>query len=603
MVLSASWVVLGAIALLVILLYTEWLRPALSFSLVILLLLLVDPLLPEGQELLSPQEALSGFANEQLAIIVLLLILGDIFAKTKVVSALFRGIFKTKSTAGFMFKMTSMVGVSSAFLNNTPLVAMFLSPVYNWARDRGLSPSKFLIPLSYASILGGCVTLIGTSTNLIANGLAVQYGQEPLQIFDFALVGGVMLVLGVIFLMLFGERLLPGYKDNVEQLIGQGREFFLESQVKKGSPLIGKTIEEGGLRNLQGMYVVNITRGDKVIRPVSPQEVLEEGDELYLAGDPEAIADLTQPGLGLSLPKACEIPLQERNDIVEVVVAHNSNLVGKQVKNSDFRGRFNGAILAIHRNGEKLWGQIGEITLKAGDVLLVLTGKDFFARTKNNPAFYIISTAKEIHNVDPIKTVVLTGGLIAAIVLAVSTSISLMVTLSVLLVLCLLMRIAHVSEIRNKIDFNLVMIIALGLALGKAMDNSGAATAVADVFVSVSDKLGVVGILAALFLVTNLLSAFMTSKAAVALVIPVAISLAGAMVINGEPVPVTPFILVVAFGGAANFLTPIGYQTNLMVYGPGGYKFKDFLKIGAPLTLLYLVVCVALLVWQYDLYP
>ena len=600
MELSAAWIVLAVIVFLVILLYTEWLRPAISFM-IALLVLVVGNEFTADNNLLTAQEALSGFANEQLAIIVLLLIMGAIFEKTKVISVLFRGLFSGKSQRSFLAKLTGVVGVSSAFLNNTPLVAMFMPSVYNWARERGLSPSKFLIPLSYASILGGCATLIGTSTNLIASGLAVQYGEAPLAIFDFAPVGVVMLVLGMLFLLILGPRLLPDYKGNVEQLM-EARQYFLETQVKVGSPLIGQSVEAAGLRNLQGMFLVEIIRGDSMIRPVSPGELLEEGDELYLAGNPESIADLTQPKLGLSLPKACNIPLRETSDVVEVVIAHNSRLVGKKVKNSDFRGRYDGAILAIHRNGEKLWGKIGELTLRSGDVLLVLTGKDFFVRTRNNPAFYVISKPAVVNHVELGKTLVLTLGMLAAIALAVLGWVSLFVSLSVLLVLCLLMRITHPAEIRNKIDFNLVFIIAAGLGIGQAMNNSGAAALISEHFLSLSGSLGVLGILAALFLVTNLLSAFLTSKAAVSLVIPVAISLVQGLSATHPELTVTPFILVVAFGGAANFLTPIGYQTNLMVYGPGGYKFKDFLRIGAPLTLLYLVVCVFILGWQFDLY-
>jgi len=593
MLVGASWIVLGVMVFLIVMLYTEWMRPAIAFMVSLLVFLACG--------ILSPKEALSGFGNEQLGIIVLLLILGNIFEKTKVLNRLFRGVFKAKTERGFLFRMTTVVGTSSAFLNNTPLVAMFLPSVYRWAKDHGRSPSQVLIPVSDASILGGCVTLIGTSTNLVVNGLLVDLDQPPLDFFAFTFVGAIMLVLGIVFLLLFSKRLLPGNKDSITELLGSDREYFLETHIKKGSPLIGKSVEDAGLRNLQGMYLVEIIRQERMIRPVSPKEVLAEGDELYLAGNPESIADLTEPDLGLSLPKPAQIPLKGQNDVVEVVVASNSRLIGKKVKESDFRGRYDGAILAIHRNGEKLRGQIGEVTLRAGDLLLVLTGKDFFNRTKSNPQIYVISKAKELHRVDPLKTAVLAGGLIVAIGLAVWGVVSLFLALAVLVLLCLLLRITSPDEIRNKIDFNLVFIIACGLAFGTAMQNSGAASLLSDWFLELSSKIGVVGLLAGLFVLTNLLSAFMTTKAAVALIIPVTVSLVLNMQMTLLDLPMTPFVLVVAFGAAANFLTPFGYQTNLMVYGPGGYKFKDFLRIGAPLTLLYGIVCVLLLAWQYNL--
>ena len=592
MILSSDaqvWVVFAVIAFLIVSLYKEFFRPAFTFMLVTVLFVAL--------EILTPTEALAGFANEQLAVIVLLLILGNIFSKTTVVDVVFGGFFKKNdSPKSFLTKMMSGVGVSSAMVNNTPLVAMLMPYVYSWSKKNKFSPSKFLIPLSYASILGGCVTLIGTSTNLIANGMAVESGEESLGIFDFAWVGLPMLVIGLAYLYFFCDKMLPGSTSVTEQLLTNQREYFLETHVKQQSPLIGKTVEEGDLRSMDGLFLVEILRGEKIISPVAPTEVLEQDDVLFFAGNPESIAELTKPKMGLSLPKFCDIPLQEKNDIVEIVVSHNSQLAGKKVRESDFRGKYDGAILAIHRNGEKLWGKIGEITLQSGDVLLVLAGRDFMIRIKNSPAFYMISRAKEIHNVDSKKVAVLSIGFLAAIGLAAFEVVPLFVSLSVLFMLTLIMKIAKPIEIRNSIDYNLILIIVFGLALGKAMIKSGAADMLGDAFLKM-EALSPVIIIAVIFIVTNLLSAFMTSKAAVAIVLPVALSIAHSLSIDAAP-----FILVVAFGGAANFITPIGYQTNLMVYGPGGYSFKDFFKIGLPLTLIYLVVCTLVLSWVYNLY-
>ena len=592
------WIVLGVLGLLVVALYTEVLRPAFSFLLAVIVLLLFG--------ILTPKQALEGFANEQIAVIVMLLILGNLLYKTRVVGSLFNKLFSREDTPNaFRFKMMAGIGVSSAFLNNTPLVAMFMPHVHAWTRDNGYSPSRFLLPLSYASILGGCITLIGTSTNLIVNGLAVENGETSLGIFDFVWVGLPMLVIGIGYLMLVSTKLLPEKKALVQKLLNKSRQYFLETQVKRGSSLIGKSIEEAGLRNLKGLFIVGIVRDEQLIKPVNPTEVLTQDDTLLLAGDPESIADLTKPALGLSLPKACNIPLEGRNDIVEVVISHNSRLVGKKVQESDFRGKYDGAILAIHRNGEKLWGKIGDITLKAGDVLLVLTGKDFDARTEHNPAFYIISKAKEIHNVEWYKVLVLIGGLLLSIALAAFGIIPLFLSLAVLIATVLVIGVANPSEIRRSIDFNLIFIIALGLAFGKGMVNSGAATEVANYFVAAGSGWGVIPLMAGLFVITNLLSAFMTSKAAVAIVLPIALTTAHNLNAAGayEGIDLaTPFVLLTAFGAAANFVTPIGYQTNLMVYGPGGYSFKDFFKIGLPLTLIYLIVCVVMLSLQFNLF-
>lgn len=589
----AHWIIYGSLGFLVIALYSGVLRPALSFLLVVVALLAVG--------IITPAEALAGFANEQLAVIVMLLILGHLLYKTRVVGQLFKALFKKgDKPGGFLIKMMSAIGLSSGVLNNTPLVAMFMPHVHGWSADNGHSPSKFLIPLSYASILGGCVTLIGTSTNLIVNGLAVESGEQSLGIFDFAWVGLPMLVIGMLYLQLFSNKLLPDNKALVDKLLNKSRKYFLETQVKAGSQLIGKTIEEGGLRGLSGLFVVGIVRADELIKPVEPTMILLQEDTLLFAGDPESIADLSQVAKGLTLPKACDIPLQGNNDIVEVVIAHNSRLVGEKVQDSDFRGRYDGAILAIHRNGEKLWGKIGDITMKAGDVLLVLTGKDFGTRTASNPAFYIISKTKELHNVEWYKVVLLIGGLATAIALAAFGLVSLFISLAVLLGLVLVVGVASPQDIRRSIDFDLVFIIAMGLALGKAMDKSGAASQLAEGILQFGMSWGLLPVMFGIFIITNLLSAFMTSKAAVAVILPVALSVAHSNVMPADLDAAPMFILLVAFGAAANFLTPIGYQTNLMVYGPGGYSFRDFFKIGLPLTLIYMVVCVLMLLVQFD---
>ena len=577
------------IVFLIIFLYKEYLRPTITFLIAIVALIIGG--------VITPEEALSGFANVDLAVIILLLIISTALGKTSMLSQLFRVLMKPKdSVRSFQLKMMTSVGISSAFLNNTPLVAMFMPFVHSWAKEKKLSPSRFLIPLSFASILGGCITLIGTSTNLIVNGLAIEAGAESLQIFDFAYAGVPMLVLGIGYLMIVSKKMLPDNQTPVDELIESERKFFLETHIKKGSRLIGKSVEDGGLRNLKDLFLIEIGREKRVIMPVSPKEILREGDVLFFGGNLDSIAELTSPALGLSLPKSCDIPRQEKNKIVEIVISHNSNLIGKKVQNTDFRGRYDGAILAIHRNGEKLWGKIGEIELNPGDVLLVLSGKDFFIRVKNTPAFYILSQEKEIYNVDWKKVTVLVAGLITSIFL-VFFGVHLFISLSVVLTLILLLKIIKPIEIRNGLDYDLILIIALGLALGKAMDKSHAAELVAESIDQLSGPFGVIGLLSGLFLVTNLLSAFMTSKAAVAITLPIALSIA-----MKTQLPQEPFILIIAYGGAANFITPIGYQTNLMVYGPGGYSFKDFFKIGLPLMFIYLITSVVVLGYIYELF-
>ena len=583
-------IIFGIILALIVLLYTEWVRPSASFLLAGVALV--------GTEVLTTNELLQGFANEQLAVIIMLLIISNMISTSGIIDSLFGFLSgrRTVSPRAFLLKMTTGVGLSSAIFNNTPLVALFMPYVHNWCHKNGQSPSKYLIPLSYASILGGCVTLIGTSTNLIVNGLSMESGLPSLEIFDFALIGGIMLVLGILYLLVLGPGLLPDRTSMQNEESAEDREYFLETHVKTNSPLIGKSIEDAGLRNLKGLFLIEISRGDQTLSPVSPKEVLEFGDVLFFAGDVGSIQDIRDPKLGLSLPKYCNLPDSTEDRIVETVVAHNSRLVGQKIVDSDFRGRYDGAILAVHRDGERLEGKIGDIEIKSGDLLLIMAGKDFISRTKHNPGFYILSSSQPEpeEKADLWKAYVMIAGLIGCIALSFA-DIPLFKSLAVLLATGVLLQISTPTRIRNSVDFNLVLIIAFGLGLGKAISKTGAADDILNML-GMDQQLEPIVLMGSLFFLTNVLASFITSKAAVAITIPLAVQL-----IAESGIAFQPIILSVAFGGAANFLTPIGYQTNLMVYGPGRYKFRDFFKVGLPLTLLYGAVSTAVLAAYYDL--
>ncbi len=582
-------IIFSSILFLLAALYLEWFKPTVVFFIAILFLVFTG--------ILDSEEALSGFANEQLAVIILLLIISDIFKKSSVIHVVFNFFFgEKKSSFSFQFIMMSVVAGFSAFFNNTPLVAMMMPYVSKWSKQNGVSASKLLIPLSYAAILGGCVTLIGTSTNLIVDGMAVNAGFEPLSIFDFTIVGLPMLVIGIVYLLLFGNRLLPSSNvyENEEQ--GFSREYLVETQIKSSSKLIGKSVEDVGLRSLIGVYLVEIVRLNGGISPVNPEEILQDGDVLIFAGDPSSIEEFKNSSLGLTLPKVVERMLDDHASINEVAISFNSSLTGKLVKETDFRARFDAAIVAVHRNGERLSGKIGDITLKAGDILLVFSGRDFLTRTKSNQAFYILTHTEKPKNINVGKVSIVFTSLLLAIGLAALGIIPLLSGLGAVLLIAILMKIVPLNEIRKGLDFDLIVLIAFGLAFGKAMINSGASEYLAELFLILNPYIGSLGFLMLIFLVTNILAAYITNKASVAILFPISVSLAMELGLN--PIP---FILIVSFGAAANFITPIGYQTNLMVYGPGGYSFKDYFKIGWPLTLMYMIGSSIILYYYYNL--
>lgn len=600
-----AYLVITLVVALIVTLYKSWLSTAFSFLVIITTLLLTG--------ILSPSDALHGFANEQLAVIVLLLILSGILQKSPAVNAIFRKTLrKNDKPKTFLTKMMTLVGVNSAFFNNTPLVAMMIPYVFNWSKENNISPSKFLIPLSYASILGGLVTLVGTSTTLIVNALAVQNGVESLGMFDLTIVGLPMLLIGIVYLTLFGNKLLPDrrinttYQDKQQQV----REYFMETKVKAGSPIIGKTVSEAKLRQLEKFFLVELLRGNKAFRPVNPEEIIEEHDILFFAGDIEGISNMDFEALGLSLPKNCETSTGRRHDMTEVVISHNSALIGRDIRQSNFRSKYDSAVLAIHRNGERVWGQLGRVKLKAGDVLLLMAGKNFGNRIKENNDLYQISNKKYEEEPDIRKIITIFGGMIGAIVLSSFPAIDLSFTgmdfilkpiplfnsLVILLIISFLSGLTTVREIKNSIDYNLVLIIGLGLALGKAMENSGASLLISELISSIADPKHIWIFFIWIFIITNLLSSIITSKAAVAILIPILL-----IVTSHIGIPPKPVILLIAFASAANFITPFGYQTNLMVFGPGRYRFTDFVKIGAPLTIIYMFVCVFILVYTYNL--
>jgi len=493
-----------------------------------------------------------------------------------------------------------MVSGFSAFLNNTPLVAIMIPYVRAWAKKNNVASSKLLIPLSYAAILGGCVTLIGTSSNLLVAGMVADQkiapGIEPLHIFDFTLVGGIMLVVGVTYMMLFSNKLLPDRNDNIKNFELQNREYIAEVRIVNGNEYHGKTVEEAGLRNLKGLFLVEIIRNDQSIIPVSASTILKENDLLLFAGETESITEMVESHSGLQLAEIGMYARKNQTAIVEVVISYNSTLISRTAKGSNFRSRYDAAIIAIHRNGERVSGKLGEVKLAAGDVLLLLTGEDFNPLSKDTQDFYVISRLQEYKKQPVYKQVVLIGGIIFAIIASAMGLIKLFTSLLILLLLILGMKMVSPKDVAKSIDFNLIIILALSLALGTAMIRSGVASSLAEISFKAFKPFGIVGVMLGIFIITNLLTSILANAAAVAITFPVAISMAVELGINAKP-----FALIVAFAGATAFMTPIGYQTNLMVYGPGGYKFKDFTRIGFPLAILYMIVAVLGLIYQFDI--
>lgn len=583
---SQGYVIL-IVVFLVLSLYREWFNPALTFFIATVALLL--------GKVITPSEILLGLSNQQI-IIIFLLMLVTAGVRTIFGSEAFSRLFNPQlSPKVFLLRMMVTVSSMSSVLNNTPIVAFMIPYVKDWARKTGNPASKFLIPLSFATILGGMITVIGTSTNLVLNGLILQYDLPLLGFTDFFYLGVTVTIVGGLYLYFIGYRLLPTNANEIDALRENLKEYIIETEIKPGSSLIGKTVKEAGLRNLQDVFLVEIIRDEKVISPVSPDEVLEEKDALFFSGNTQSIYELIKEDNGLSVPEEQETEPEEQFNFVEAVIPANSELVGVRIRDSDFRKKFNASIIAIHRNGKRVPGKVGEMNLAGGDFLLLLAG-DHRENGNHEKDLFFLSVPKKVKAAKN-RNLRIVG--VLSVLLLISGVVGVFPLFDVCLVILsalVFFGVLSLVEIRRELDLSLLLILVCSLALGVGLEKSGTADWIAHILVSSVSTAGPVAVLAALFGVTIILTALITNAAAVSIVFPIAMSIAEQM-----NLPYTPFFIAIAFAASGDFMTPIGYQTNLMVYGPGGYTFRDFFKVGSPLTLLYAILCIGFISYYYNL--
>lgn len=582
-----AYLVILVIFLTFFLAFKEWVRPSLGF-LGAVLIFIVTGILPS-------EELLAGFSNPSIASIILLILLTAGLRKNFNIEYLFDKIFKSAKTyRSFLLLMMAQVSFISSFMNNTPVVAAMTPYVFNWGKKKNISPSKLLIPLSFATICGGMITLIGTSTTLVLNGFLLDAGIPGLNVLNLFILGLSVTVALILFIIIFGNKLLPDHTDLLEEFKKNKREYLVETQLNPLSSLINKSIKDAGLRNLKGVYLVEIVRRSTTISPVEPSEIIEQHDTLIFAGNTTDIVELVKSDRGVILPDPTLNNTDGQINIMEAVISNGSSLIGKKVKDTDFRNRYDAAIVAIHRNGEKLSGKIGEIRISPGDLLLVYAGSNFRDRADLYRDIYIVSNVQELFNPGKTKKFSLLAlGIIAITFLAFgffSLFTSLLIIFAVMMSLGMITR----QDIKRELDMNMIAILVLSLAIGQATISSGAAGILSSLILEALIPWGAIGILCGLLILTTILTSFITNVGAIAIAFPLAFSLSTSMNISGEP-----FYLGIAFAASAAFMTPIGYQTNLIVYGPGGYNFKDFFRIGFPVTIIYLVTIISGLLILY----
>ncbi|KAA2285353.1 SLC13 family permease [Arenimonas fontis] len=532
---------------------------------------------------LEPAEALAGFWNPGVLTVALLFVLVAALRTTGAIRWLGAWVLgRTAREFPARLRLTAIASVLSAFINNTPIVATLASAVEHWARARGLSPSRFLLPMNYATVLGGMCTLIGTSTNLIVAGLVITSGMAPLGMFDPLPVALPAVVVGLAYLAVAGRWLLPERRGAIEQAAAEAREYAVEMVVEPAGRLVGRTVDQAGLRHLSGSYLVELVRGQELLTAVAPDTALRAGDRLVFVGVTNAVRELRRiEGLRPATEQLFKLDgAERRRNLVELVLSRFSPAVGKNLRESAFRNRYNAAVIAVSRHGRRLDQKPGDVVLQAGDTLLAETAPDFMARFGNSPDFLLVSLVDGERPVQPGKALA-TLAILAAMVLANTVfGLPILASAAAAALAVLLGRCVGLAELRRSLDLRLIAVIACSFALGAAMDRSGAAAAVA------AELRGLGGsdpflTLVLVYAMAVLFTEMLTNNAAAVLMFP--IGLAAARQLGVDPMP---FVMAVMIGASAGFITPIGYQTNLMVYGPGGYRFLDYVRLGAPLSLL-----------------
>jgi di/tricarboxylate transporter len=597
---------------------------------------------------LSPEQAISSFSNPAVLAIGGLLAVSAGLRHTGVLDWVGHRLLGNVETEGAALRrLGATLLATSAFVLNTALVAMMLPVVVEWCRRRHVSPSRMLIPLSYLTILGGVCTLIGTSTTLVANGklqsrhdtLSAEITQRradlgdrashqqllelewqerfrrqvaPMGLFEIGRIGLPCALVGAAVLLLLGRYLLPNRVELIDQLGERRREYLVEMFVQNGCRLIGQTVAQAGLRQLPGLFLIEIDRGDEVITPVTPEDTIHGGDRLVFTGVVDTIVDLEKiPGLVPAADMTYEFHPSERQQrhLTEVVLSRTSPIIGATVRETSFRQLYNAAVVAVHRNGVRLTNKVGDIRLEPGDTLLLQTRAGFVKTYRNSRDFYLVSS---VDGEPPRRhdRAVIAGGLGLLLILWLSLSCfrpireclpSLASPAIAALAIAGLMvatRCLRATEVRSAIDLQLLLTIVGALGLGSALEVSGAAHALAQLLVDTVGSDNPYLLLIVVYGLALVLTELITNNAVAATLLPLAIGVAEAGQYNPRP-----FIMAIALAASLSFLTPLGYQTNLMVLGPGGYRPPDYLRAGAPVTFAVAVTALILIpmIWPFSL--
>lgn len=597
-----GYFVLGVILLMIISLIYDLMRPGLLLFSALMVLMATG--------VVSSEESLAGFSNKGMLTVAVLFLVSEGIRQTGSLNILARA-FLPKRRGKLPFTLAKiMVPVSalSAFLNNTPVVIIFAPMVKNWAERMNLSPQKFLIPLSYATILGGMCTLIGTSTNLVVHGLMLENSFPGLNMFELGKVGIWIALAGFIYLSVFGHKLLPGAKNQMRREHGDYKEYFIDANIPAGSNLIGEEINNGRTHALKRVIIHSIKRGDEQLDTRKGRFTLEQDDSMVIAVRSDALIKLvTHKQIELKAMKGFG-KFYKSTDIkqIEAVIAPRFPGINRTIDEFDFLNHYQAEVLAVHRNGETISTNVGSLRMKDGDSLILLTNENFIKNWGSSKIFYLTSFIGEIppprykgQRLFALMLVLLmiigaTAGPFLPMVNGAHPDMFYFAAL----VACI-MTWVNILPNRNytkAISWDVLITIACAFGISKALQNSGADDAIAMTAINFSKSWGPLGVLITLYVLTSVFTEIITNNAAAALVFPIALSAAEQLQVDPKP-----FFITICIAASASFATPIGYQTNLLVQGLGNYKFADYTKAGIPLNIIAFVISITLipLFWPF----
>jgi di/tricarboxylate transporter len=563
---------------------------------------------------ISPQQGVSGFSNSATITVAFMFILSTALFKSGAVVSIGNRIaqlFKFNFWIGIFSTMLS-VGLISAFINNTPVVAIFIPILVGAAAQSKLSLSKMLMPLSFASMFGGVCTLIGTSTNILVSGVAAENNLEPFSMFEMTKLGLIFFVVGLLYMMLIGIRLIPdrGEDDGLMKKFGMG-DYLTEIVLMANASSAGKTIGESPLVKKLDIDILEVKKKSQTYIMPSGDVLLEAGDILKVRCDVEKIKTLKdREGIALksdakfnSLSDISDTKkADDRIVFVEAVIAPNSPFEGYSVKQLNFRQKYGATVLAIRHRGELMRDKVANTILRAGDTLLIEVERNHLPNLQQlelrgrNTFLIVTEVDLPAYRTDKMMTVVLT--LLGVILLASLNVMPIMMAAivgSMFLVVtgCITMEEAYLA-----IDWKVIFLLAGAISLGVAMETSGAAMLISSFLITIVKSFGPMAIVSILYLITSLLTAFMSNNASAVLLAPIAIAASISMGIDARPL-----LMAITFAASSSFITPVGYQTNTMIYGVGGYRFADFLRVGAPLNIIFWILATLLIPYFFPFYP